>query len=787
MAGVKYRLILELSYLSLLWERFWNRFWLAVSVTLLFAALALLNLTLIIGTLPLLTGYAVVLAVALLLRTQHPFSLPSRDDVERHIEHASALHHRPLQTLHDTPAEGLSDEALSLWQQHLQRAVLALHQLKIYKPRPDVARHDRWKLRYAAVAFLALGLAVAQRDAGARLYQAVTPDFSSLTGKQTITLDLWITPPEYTHEATVFLATSKQRLIARDAPVTVPAGSMLKLRLSGLRFAPRLSYAEEKHTLTEAAPRNYTLEMPLQKSGTLSLGSWFNHLGQWPVNVLQDTPPQVSVSKIEATSRGMTKINYKASDDHGITKLTGIVAVDGKSYTFDMLPTSSTADATFTADLSANPSAGQSASLWLEAEDATGHKTDSAPASFVLPERHFTSPLAQRIIAERKILLSPNMTPDRHAIAQRLADIANNPALYKGSVPIFMSLNSAVKRLVYDDSDEATASVTELLWNVALKLEDSGLSLAQRDLSDALQKLSQALNDKSTTKAQLLEQLEEVKKKMQQYMQAMALAFQQKLVQGQKMPTLSPEIAQKFMKNFDINKMLKQMQALSQANSREDLQKMADSLKNSIDNFDMGKFSEMQEKQAQAMQSLQNLQDIIHRQQSLFDKTNKSDDPSDAVQLKVEQGAIRVELGESLHKLAETGTTEIPDNFAAADQAMKTAAETLGKKLVQESLPPQKTALDELQKGLDKTVKKMAESMQQSLMSFGGMGESGFGEGYDPLGRPNGTTDDGSVKLPDEKERRRVQEIIEELRHRSNEPTRTKVERDYIDRLLDQF
>ena len=44
-----------------------------------------------------------------------------------------------------------------------------------------------------------------------------------------------------------------------------------------------------------------------------------------------------------------------------------------------------------------------------------------------------------------------------------------------------------------------------------------------------------------------------------------------------------------------------------------------------------------------------------------------------------------------------------------------------------------------------------------------------------------------NIKLPDEKEQRRVQEIIEELRHRSNEPDRTKVERDYIDRLLDQF
>jgi hypothetical protein len=198
----------------------------------------------------------------------------------------------------------------------------------------------------------------------------------------------------------------------------------------------------------------------------------------------------------------------------------------------------------------------------------------------------------------------------------------------------------------------------------------------------------------------------------------------------------------------------------------------------------MKKFDQMQEKQMQAMEALQNLDDIIHRQQALFDKTNKTADPAKAKGLSAEQSALRQQLGASLGKLGEI-LGDIPDNFAKASQSMKLSEDSLGKGRARDSLPHQKTALDELQKGLDNAMSKAAEAMQQSIMSFGLQPNSGnYGEGYDPLGR--GLSDD-SVKIPDEKEQRRVQEIIQELRRRSNEPNRTKVERDYIDRLLDQF
>ena len=190
----------------------------------------------------------------------------------------------------------------------------------------------------------------------------------------------------------------------------------------------------------------------------------------------------------------------------------------------------------------------------------------------------------------------------------------------------------------------------------------------------------------------------------------------------------------------------------------------------------------------QMMQGLQNVEDIIHRQQALFDKTNKTVDAEEISSLAPEQDAIRAELATDLQKIASLGL-QTPDNFAKADQAMQASSGWLGKGSAKSSLPEQKTALDELQKGLDSTMKKLAESMSQSLLSLGSMGEGddGFGEGYDPLGRPNGKAAGEDIKLPSEDEHRRVQEIIDELRHRSNETTRPKVERDYIDRLLDQY
>jgi hypothetical protein len=64
---------------------------------------------------------------------------------------------------------------------------------------------------------------------------------------------------------------------------------------------------------------------------------------------------------------------------------------------------------------------------------------------------------------------------------------------------------------------------------------------------------------------------------------------------------------------------------------------------------------------------------------------------------------------------------------------------------------------------------------------------------FDPLGRPldqeggNSLLSGDTVKIPDEAERRRVQEILKTLRDRAGDLQRPEYELDYLRRLMRQF
>ena len=72
---------------------------------------------------------------------------------------------------------------------------------------------------------------------------------------------------------------------------------------------------------------------------------------------------------------------------------------------------------------------------------------------------------------------------------------------------------------------------------------------------------------------------------------------------------------------------------------------------------------------------------------------------------------------------------------------------------------------------------------------------SGTGQKYDPLGRrydddeddPNGRGVDSQVEVPDEVQKKRVDEIIKMLRDRSGDRSRSQEELEYFRRLLRQF
>ncbi len=741
-----------------------------------FASLALFNLPLWLGD----TWHAGLLAIFALtalgsLRFGQHFIFPTRSDVDRHIEEQSQLKHRPLETLRDRPAAVTTEEAAVLWRKHLAQAAQTRSRLKIYLPRPDAARRDRVALRHAALLLLIISLFIARDDAGTRLTQALQPNIK-IAGLQPPRIEAWIVPPAYTGAPAIILK-------KETAGITAPEGSLLKLRVSGTRFAPRIS--GEK--MAAASARNYTLDKTLTKSGPVKITQFFRPIAAWNIEIKPDAAPEIAVQLAAPTPSGALKITYKAKDDYGIGKITGTISAKGKAETisFDIPSMAEGGEAlTHIEDLTSHPLAGDVVTLTLTAADEMGRETTSAPETIILPQKKFTNPVAVRLITERQRLMSFDDWLTQKIVYNEILQVANRPGLYKGDPITFLALAMSAKRIAYDGDAESITSVVNMLWSVALKIEDGGLAQNTRDLSQALQKLQQMLADKKSSKADIDQMVAEVQKKMREYFQALAMEMQQRLEQGRNTGAISPEIAQKFMQHIDLGALIEQMRALGQGDSREQIRKMAEMLQNSIDNTDVSRLDQISKAQQQAMQSLEDLQSLIRDQQSLLDKTNKKMPDEDNRVEALDQSVLRQRLGDIIRRIGEV-MPAIPENFGKADQAMKESQGTLEKNTPKESIPHQKTTLEELQKGMDDTIKQMAQGMQQ-MFSFGFMPQgNNFGEGYDPLGR--GQASDSDVKIPDEKERRRVQEIIRELRNRSNDQQRPKVERDYLDRLLDSF
>ncbi len=1056
--GVKYAWVYFTSASALFLERFWHAFWPALSVLALFLACACLNLLTAFGPQAHLALLVVFVAAFSLASTRlgAPFRLPRGRDVRRTIEIASALRHRPLEAMLDKPVEGTHESGHKLWASYQDRLTRLRDRLKTHRPRPIAAGRDPYAVRFAAITLLALSLITAQGEAGYRIRQAFFVDVTQLYHPAPVALDAWITPPDYTHVNPVFLATTQLGAQAIHGPVTVPENSVLKVRLSGYDDPPHVTYAgAETPPFNAAAARSFTMEMPLTKDGELKIKKgWFRTLGKWQVSVTPDTPPEITLLGTEKGDRASMKIKYKVADDYGVKKIYGLILpTDALRKTlaannpieFDIpVPDDLKKDEqVHVADLAAHPWAGSEVMLTLTAVDAAGQETTTKPQKVLLPERTFENPTAQRIIAERKRLIwYENLITDR-LVAEALANIANVPANYKYDPLVFLGLDMASKRLVYDGGPESVESDVRLLWDLAVRVEDGGLTLASRELSDALQRLEEGLKDKSLTKDQIQDLMDQVQQKMREYVKTLAQEMQQRMQEGKQTPQLSQELADKLMKRVDMGKLMEQMKELTQGSERERMEKMAQFLRHSVENFDPKKLDQMREAQRKALEALNNLEKLIQRQQSLLDHTNKmppkpgqknqqqqqdqqqqsgdqqsqqdqtpggsqgqednqqsgsngqqddqqqtngqqgdeDEQPQDqqgqqqqqpggqqgqqqqqaggqqgqqqqqtggqqgqqqqqpggqqgqqqqqaggqqnqqqqqaggqqgqqqqqadgqqgqqqqqaggqqsqqgqqgqqgsagmsspmpglpsplglpgqqqmgqgqgqqpgqqghqGQQMQqagggdtgrkqqaggsggekipqggaggdqqqaaaggggkekfpdvktpkegaAEQGAIRNNLGDLMRSLGG-GMSQIPDQFAKADQQMKAAQEALKGGDTQGSAAQQREALQNLQKAEDQALQQMAQSMQMMLsMGFNpgdGSGDGGYGDGFDPLGREGDNGKEGGViKLPDEKERRRVQQIIEELRSRSNEYQRPKVERDYIDRLLQTF
>jgi hypothetical protein len=201
----------------------------------------------------------------------------------------------------------------------------------------------------------------------------------------------------------------------------------------------------------------------------------------------------------------------------------------------------------------------------------------------------------------------------------------------------------------------------------------------------------------------------------------------------------------------------------------------------------------------QMMESLNDLSDLIQRQQQLMDKTFRSDrglgddgkplTPQELQQalrqLEQDQKNLQQALKDLMDKMQSMGM-DPNGKLGQAGESMGDAAGKLGQGQAGAAVGDQGQALDALRQG--------AQGMAQQFAARNGRG-GGFRNGdnftnQDPLGRPqrNAGPDLGnSVKVPDEIDIQRAREILEAIRRKLGDPSRTEIEREYLERLLERF
>jgi uncharacterized protein (TIGR02302 family) len=801
-----------LARAALFYERLWPRTWGFLGVALVFCAISWLDLWHAIpGYLHALALIMFVGAGALALRRGlKGLRIPTRAAALARLEADSGFTHRPLQTLGDRLALGRGDAASqTLWRAHLARAHAALERLKLKPPRPDIPRADPYALRVLFVVAAFLALTVAGPDWRARLVAGLTPDLAPESARN-LTLDAWITPPAYTGAPAIFLT----RLAASPAPqITAPAGSVLTVRVTGVKRAPqlrRLARASpvppDWHNRAALAPEAtgaFKIDLPLEIDELVEVRAGRRTINRWAITLTPDLAPIIRLKEpLGVTPKQTLAIHYHASDDYGVASaemriepVQSAVIPEGDSDTTLLVKTplvvalalppakGKTVDAKEFADLTASPLAGREVRVTLRASDEAGQFGESAPATIKLPEREFSDPLARALIEQRRLLGEAPRT-NRDHVRRALDALALAPERFTPDAVTYLGLRSAYFRLATDLDRPLVQSVYDLMWNLALHIEDGDLTLAENELRAAQKRLMDALAGGAPDE-EIQQSMATLKRALLRYLEALADAARNALARGETLPGVAPD--GQIMTAEDLANMLKAIENMASTGARGQARQLLSQLQALLENLQLGTAGAMNQQESTMSQALKGLSDIIADERGILDETyRKSGQGGDARPGDRSSNALardQAELAERLAQLKGKLEQAMPNGLEPFDQAgkaMGSAQDALSANQPGRAVAPETGAIEALQKGMEGLAQALAQSMGSRLA-----GEDSEGSGRDPLGRRG--IDQEGVTVPSEMALQRARKILEELQRRASDPSRQDKELEYLDRLLKRF
>ena len=820
----------------IVFERFWPPLVWATTLVALFLALSWLGLWQALpraGRIGGVAAFAVafVIALAPLARLRRPVRAETLDRLDRD----SGAPHRPAASLDDRLAMAGDDPATAaLWALHRDRLARQIERFVPAAPAPGMAWRDPRALRFA----LLLAAIAAALVAGPERYGRIAAAFDWRNGAAaaaTARLDAWIDPPAYANKPPILLDLAGNRDPSQK--IVTPEGSALVVRADADVFETRVEGAIAP--LAAGKPADTSAPAPVAGAPTekrwtiagdgavvfrrdgVTLGRYeieATPLGAPTVTLLE--PPRDNLS-------GSLTLRYSLADRYGIAGAEAEFAnpaagaapprslVAPPKLTLRLPSTANgTGEATTTGDLSEHPWAGAEVVLNLKATGVSGKVGAGAPTPFTLPQRAFHNPLARALVEQRRALvLDPDHEQPRVAKAIDALTIA--PDLFQTPAGVYLGLRQARAQLADSRGDADLIAVANLLWAMALRLEDGDASQAQRDLRAAEQKLREALQ-RGASDEELRKLTQELRDAAERYMRDLAQQGPQQ-----------PNDADAQPPQQDLESMLDRMEDMARNGARQDAEAMLDEMQNMFENMRGAGDAQDDQASREMRKQMDELGKLLRDQQGLRDDTFRQDQREqlgrDAPEgqgdqanpsLQERQRALGDRLAElqkrlkSLGMKGEKGFDEAQGDMKEAERDLKGEGQDQGDDQGQgqggkggaggldeqgrtgkgRAVEAQGRALEALRQG--------AQGLQQQAQGAGQGGGRGYravnrrpgagGPGRDPLGRESGDRGgalDGALHGgADVAERAR--QVLEELRRRLADPSRPEEERDYFERLL---
>ncbi len=639
------------SFLTIGFERLWPLVLPLILLAALFASLSWLGLFALMPRwlhLGVLGLFALAALVALYLPFR--FRLPDEDAITARIEDVNGLIHEPLAVQTGQMATGSNDPfAVALWQEHKRRMAERLKNLQSGVPRPHIPERDPFALRAIVALLFVTASAYSLSPNSGRIADA----FHIRAGNATAVarVDAWVTPPQYTGRAPVFLSTNADEGNV-EKPITVPQGSIVNIRVIG-GSSERLTATDATGHRREVQPiapkegedataeqqtnvdgsRNFRYD--LQQDETLNLSG--NDLS-WTFAVTPDNAPTIRFTKEPGRAlNGTLQLSYEISDDYGATKAYGeVVPLDidheeeETAPLYDApelplaLPRRGSKEATTSKDLTQHPWAGQKVALTLVATDAAGKFGRSETKIITLPERPFSNPLAKAVAEQRRILALDATQRDHvrdmlSALMLRPEETIKNNAHYLGLVTIRTRLKLAT-------SDDSLRDTADYMWQVALGIEDGNLSAAERRLRQAQEALRNALQNGASQ-----EEIEKLTAELREAMQQFLREFAQRQQQNPNARNQPMDPNARMLTDKDLQRMMDQIENLARQGSRDQAEQLLSQLQDLMNNLQMGQQAQPGQQgqgqgQANQMQQQMNkLGDLMRRQQQMMNETFKLD------------------------------------------------------------------------------------------------------------------------------------------------------------------